>query len=43
MVKAKQYLAQGVPQLLVRILFDLEDNVAERLKDKAQFVQKVVG
>ena len=37
MVKAKQYLADGVPRPLVRILVDLEDYTTERLKDKAQF------
>jgi translation initiation factor 3 subunit C len=37
MEKAKQYLAEGVPRPLVRILVDLEDYITERLKDKAQF------
>jgi hypothetical protein len=37
MIKAKQYLVEGVPRQLVRILVDLEDYVAERLTDKAQF------
>jgi len=37
MVKAKQYLAEGVPRPLVKILCDLEDFAADRLKDKAAF------
>ena len=37
MLKAKQYLATGVPRPLVRMLCDLEDYIAERLKDKEQF------
>lgn len=37
MVKAKQYLAEGVPRPLVKILVDLEDYVTEKLKDKAAF------
>lgn len=37
MIKAKQYLAEGVPRPLVKILVDLEDYIAERLQDKAQF------
>jgi translation initiation factor 3 subunit C len=37
MIKAKQYLQQGVPKPLVRILVDLEDYNEERLKDKEQF------
>jgi translation initiation factor 3 subunit C len=37
MLKAKQYLADGVPRPLVKMLVDLEDYVTERLKDKAQF------
>jgi len=37
LVKAKQYLKAGVPRPLVRLLCDLEDYIAERLKDKAQF------
>jgi translation initiation factor 3 subunit C len=37
MIKARQYLADGVPRPLVRILVDLEDYTAERLKDKEQF------
>ncbi|EEC45299.1 predicted protein, partial [Phaeodactylum tricornutum CCAP 1055/1] len=37
MIKAKQYLAEGVPRPLVRILVDLEDYAVERLKDKEQF------
>lgn len=37
MIKAKAHLAQGVPRFLVRLLCDLEDYIAERLQDKAQF------
>lgn len=37
MVKAKQYLAEGVPKPLVRILCDLEDYVALKLQDKVAF------
>jgi translation initiation factor 3 subunit C len=37
MIKARQYLADGVPRPLVRILVDLEDYTTESLKDKAQF------
>lgn len=37
MIKAKQYLATGVPRPLVRILVELEDYITERLKDKEQF------
>jgi translation initiation factor 3 subunit C len=37
MIKAKQYLQEGVPKPLVRILCDLEDYNEERLKDKEQF------
>jgi translation initiation factor 3 subunit C len=37
MIKAKNHLAEGVPRFLVRILVDLEDYIAERLQDKAQF------
>lgn len=37
MIKAKQYLADGVPRPLVRILCELEDYITERLKDKEQF------
>jgi translation initiation factor 3 subunit C len=35
--EAKQYLADGVPRPLVRILVDLEDYTTESLKDKSQF------
>jgi translation initiation factor 3 subunit C len=37
MIKYKQYLADGVPKPLVKMLVDLEDYVAERLLDKVQF------
>jgi len=37
MIKAKQYLQEGVPRPLVRILVDLEEYNVERLKDKEQF------
>jgi hypothetical protein len=37
MIKAKQYLADGVPRPLVRILVDLEDYVAARLSLKDEF------
>jgi Eukaryotic translation initiation factor 3 subunit 8 N-terminus len=37
LIKNKQYLVNGVPRPLVRILVDLEDFAAERLLDKAQF------
>ena len=37
MIKAKQYLRAGVPRPLVKILVQLEDYNAERLRDKAQF------
>ncbi|KAL7578472.1 hypothetical protein ACA910_011541 [Epithemia clementina (nom. ined.)] len=37
MIKAKQYLRQGIPRPLVKMLVQLEDYNAERLKDKEQF------
>lgn len=37
MIKAKQYLADGVPKVLVKILVQLEDYISERLQDKDQF------
>lgn len=37
MIKYKQYLVEGVPKPLVKILVDVQDYVTERLLDKAQF------
>ena len=37
MIKNKQYLSQGVPRPLVRILVDLEDFIALQHQDKGQF------
>jgi translation initiation factor 3 subunit C len=37
MIKAKQYLAQGVPRVLVKLLCDLEDYIPERAAEKEAF------